>query len=320
MPEGQYSETTPDGNYETPMLAYKGSPNIYNAGNLNLTYNAFMDNAIFDGISRDIYFNGGEAICLDNNWWNTNDNPYLDGSRVNINQVNSWLVFTLVPEYSMLNIGESVKINASWTINNNKIPQINLFPMFNVTFTTSYGETLQKQLINGKSDFIFNHSQNKGSFSVYANVGSFSQNVTVDVGKLYTSLAVENNENITFLDPLKVAITVTSQDKSTPTGVVSLYIGGNVYKLNLNNGKANTEITDLLPGDYTMKVVYEGDENHFKSFFNKTVTIKKQVVDLSVHISEIMIDQRGSAIVSNTTLPSDLLKAIITMQPMQAQY
>ena len=44
------------------MLAYKGSPNIYNAGNLNLTYNAFMDNAIFDGISRDIYFNGGEAI------------------------------------------------------------------------------------------------------------------------------------------------------------------------------------------------------------------------------------------------------------------
>ena len=289
------------GNYETPMLAYKGSPNIYNAGNLNLTYNAFMDNAIFFGISRDIYFNGGEAICLDNNWWNTNDNPYLDGSRVNINQVNSWLLFTLVPEYSMLNIGESVKINASWTINNNKIPQINLFPMFNVTFTTSYGETLQKQLINGKSDFIFNHSQNKGSFSVYANVGSFSQNVTVDVGKLYTSLTVENNENITFLDALKVAITVTSQDKSTPTGVVSLYIGDNIYRLDLNNGKVNTEITDLLPGDYTMKVVYEGDENHFKSFFNKTVTIKKQVVDLSVHISEIKIDQRGSAIV--TLLP-----------------
>ena len=57
----------------------------------------------------------------------------------------------------------------------------------------------------------------------------------------------------------------------------------------------------MLPGDYTMKVVYEGDENHFKSFFNKTVTIKKQSVDLSVHIPEIKIDQRGSAIV--TLLP-----------------
>lgn len=286
------------GNYESPTPAYKGSPNIYNAGNLNLTYNAFIGNALFDGISRDVFFNGGEVICLDNNWWNTNENPYGNGSRVNIDVLNSWLVFNLNPEYSMLNISDSVKLTAFWTTNLNQIPQIKLFPIFNVTFDTSYGEKVEKQLIDGQSSFIFDHSQSKGSFTVNASVNGFSQEVIVDVGKAISTLTVKNNENITFQDALKIRITVKGEDSITPVGTVSVYIGDNVYRLNLTNGKVNTEIEDLIPGNYTLKVVYEGDENHFKSFFNKTVTIQKQSVDLSVVIPEIKIDKKGSAIVS----------------------
>ena len=145
-------------NYESPMPAYKGSPNIYNCGDLNLTYNAFINNALFDGISRDVFFNGGQAICLDNNWWGTNENPYEDGSRVNVDKINSWLIFSLLPEYSMLDIGEYAEIVGLWTNNINQIPQINLFPVFDVTFITSYGENVTKLLINGENNFIFNHS------------------------------------------------------------------------------------------------------------------------------------------------------------------
>lgn len=285
------------GNYEPNMLSYKGSPNIYNVGILNLTYNAFIDNSIYDGISRDVYFNGGEVITLDNNWWNTNENPY-DDSGINIDQVNLWLTFNLHPEYSKLDIGKSAEIIASWSNNINQIPQINHFPIFNVTFSTSYGKKLQKQLINGEASFIFDYSQNKGSFQVYAGVESFSQNMTVDVGKIYTSLDVENNENITFRDALEVKIAVASEGSSTPTGVVSLYIDDNCYKLNLNKGTASTEIKGLIPGNHDLKVVYEGDNDHFRAFYNKTIVINKESVDLSVIIPEIKIDKKGSAIVS----------------------
>ena len=76
------------GYYEAPTPTYKGSPNIYNSGKLNLTYNAFIDNAPFDGISTDVYYNGGDIITLDNNWWNTNENPYNEGTKINDPSVN----------------------------------------------------------------------------------------------------------------------------------------------------------------------------------------------------------------------------------------
>ena len=71
-----------------------------------------MDNAPFDGISTDIYFNGGEIITADNNWWNTNENPYDAGSKINVDGINSWLILNLTPEYSKLNISDSITIKA----------------------------------------------------------------------------------------------------------------------------------------------------------------------------------------------------------------
>ncbi|WP_406534741.1 Ig-like domain repeat protein [Methanobrevibacter sp.] len=277
---------------------YKGSSSIYNNGILNLTYNAFIDNLVFKGITGDIY-NSGKIISIDNNWWGSNDNPGDDSSRGSIKSyLNTWLIFTLTPEYSMLNLSESVNITALWTTNLNEMPQINLFPLFNTTFKTSYGETSTEELQNGRSIFVFDHSQNKGQYTVTANIGKFTQEATVDVGKILTQLDVESNNNIVYNETLKVNITVKDVNNHTVTGRVSVKYGKDTYNLDLINGKANLEINDLKPGNYTLKVTYDGNENYFKSFYNKTITIEKQSVNLSLNVSEVKIGQAGEAIVT----------------------
>lgn len=289
------------GYYEAPTPAYKGSPNIYNIGLLNLTYNAFMDNAPFDGISTDIFFNGGEIISIDNNWWNTNENPYKADSKINVDEINSWLILNVTPDYSKLNISDSVMLNVSWTNNINLLPQISLIPVFNVTFKTDVGGNQiisNKQLVNGKANFEFNYTQNKGLYEVITYLGSFNQKAQVDVGKVMTYIKYDVDDNITYLDDLTVNVEVVSADGSVPTGVVLLKIGEETYTVNLVNGKGTCKISDLTPQKYTLNMIYEGSENHFKAFNKTSVNINKLDVDLALNIPEIKVGQKGQAIVT----------------------
>ena len=284
------------GYYEAPIPAYKGSGNIYNIGHLNLSYNAFIDNAPFDGISRDIYFNGGEIITIDNNWWNTNENPYLDDYRINVDEINSWLILNLTPQYSKLNVSDSVTINAKWTNNINLLPQANSIPVFDITFKTSQN-TSTKKLANGQADFIFNYTQNKGSYDVIASLGSFSQSVLVDVGKVETYVKFNVSDNITYLDDLLVDVEVAGKDNNIPTGFVLLKINGETYSVDLVNGKGRYSISDLTPNKYDLEIVYDGNENYFKAFNRTNVVVNKQDVDLAIYLPEIKVSQSGKAIV-----------------------
>ena len=289
------------GYYEAPTPAYKGSPNIYNIGKLNLTYNAFVDNAPFDGISTDIFFNGGEIVTIDNNWWNTNENPYDDGSKINVDGINSWLILNLTPAYSKLNISDSVTIQAAWTNNINSVPQISSIPVFDITFKANVGENQiisTKQLVNGKADFEFNYTQNKGAYEITCNLDSFSQTVLVDVGKILTYVKYEINDNITYLDDLNVNVEVTGLDNSRPKGVVLLKIADETYTVNLVNGKGNCSISDLTPQNYTLEIIYDGNDDYFKAFNRTSVNIKKQDIDLAINIPEIKVSEKGKAIVT----------------------
>ena len=289
------------GYYEAPTPAYKGSPNIYNSGELNLTYNAFIDNAPFDGISTDVFYNGGEIICLDNNWWNTNENPYESGSKINVDEVESWLMLNLTPDYSKLNISDSVTIRASWTNNINLLSNVELIPLFNVTFKSDVNgkEIISKtQLIDGQATFEFNYTQNKGLYEITNTLESFSQSVLVDVGKVLTYVKYDINDNITFLDDLNVNVEVISLDKSTPTGAVLLKIDGETYTVDLVNGKGNCTISALSPKKYTLDIIYDGSENHFKAFNQTQINIKKMDVDLKLNIPEIKVGDKGQAIVT----------------------
>lgn len=282
---------------------YTGSSVIYNAGDLNLTYNAFINNLNLRGISGDIY-NSGNVISLDNNWWGSNDDPSKDSSRGSIqNNVNTWLIFNVTPDYLKLNISETGVITAMWTDNLNQIPQTDLFPLFNVTFKVVDGESSTKELQDGKATFTFDKTQTKSQYTVQAIICGFTQEVVVDVGKMITNLDVESNNNILFNETLVVNVSLMGSNNRTVNGVVLVEYNKKVYELNLINGKATLEIDNLEPGNFTLKVVYDGDGDHFKASYKNIITIKKRTPSLSIVAPEVKVGERGVLIV--TLLPDD---------------
>jgi hypothetical protein len=103
-----------------------------------------------------------------------------------------------------------------------------LIPLFNVTFKTNVnGNEIisKKQLINGQADFKFDYAQNRGLYDVTATMESFSQSVLVDVGKAFTYVSFNVNDNITYMEDLNVSVEVTSADNSIPQGTVLLKMG-----------------------------------------------------------------------------------------------
>lgn len=289
--------------YDISMDRYKGSPTIYNGGELNLTYNAFIDNILLEGAASDVYYDAGEIITLDNNWWMTNENPFKS-SRINVDEVSSWFIFNLSPEYSKLNLSDSVTIRASWSLNNNMMPQVDMLPLFNVTFETLVnGEEISftSAMVDGSSDFIFNYTQNKGKYDVNATVDGFKQNVTVDVGKMDAHIKFNVTDNITYLDTFKADIEVTDDNSDPLSGVLSIMIDGKTYSFNLMGGKATLEIPNLSPKTYSLKFRYEGNDDYFKAFDSTEITVKKSPVNLTVSALEIFIGQKGNAVVNLNT-------------------
>ena len=275
--------------FDSSSIAFKGSANIYNNGNLNMTYNAFINNAYAFDVARDVFYNGGNLISLENNWWDTNDNPLAE-SHVNIDEVYSWLTFTVTPEYSPLNISDSVTIKAAWksTID---IAQIDLFPILNVTFKTS-GNVQTGQLTNGQAEFIFNDTQNKGLYEVTADVCGFEKTIEGDVGKLVSNLTFNVTDNIEYLDTLKINVSVEGNGEVALTGKVSVRLNNKEYVINLTDNRGYLEIPNLTPSVYSLTFTYLGSDEYFKAFANTTVTVKKQPVNLTLSIPSIKIDEK----------------------------
>ena len=285
------------GIYQSPNPEYKGSPNIYNDGYLNLTYNIFMDNAPFNGIASDVYIAGGKIVSLDENWWDTNGHPYNE-NKINVNQdINSWFVFNLNPDYSALAIGDDVKITASLTSTNPVPVNINSLPVLNVTFNANVNGQLINfvfPLNNGVSTFDFNYTRDKGLYEVVATVGHVNQTVLVDVGKLNSNVKYNITEEIFYTQDVIIDVEVVSDDLNSLNGNVSPIVGDSSYSINLTNGKGKITIPNLLPDTYDVKIVYEGNENYFKSFKYANVTVKKAPTSLNISVSDIKIDQKGS--------------------------
>ena len=305
--------------YSDPIPSYKGSPNIYNTGNLNLSFNAFIGNLGHDGISSDLYVYGGDEVSLDNNWWNSNNNPF-DDSKVNVDMIDSWLIFNLAPDYSKLDIGGEGEITAYFSKSDGgAFDKADLLPRFNVLFNAdsiSSGFNLTREIVDGRVSFIFNRSENRGLWNVSAfilpfdcslamNEGNallfFNRSAIVDVGKIHTGISVELPSNLTYLDDLNISVEVTANDLSIPKGNLTVYFGDREYSLDLSDGKANITISYLTPGDSLINITYNGNDDYFKAFFNKTVRVEKIPVNLSLSIPAVMIDQKASAVASIST-------------------
>ena len=145
-----------------------------------------------------------------------------------------------------------------------------MFPIFNVTFKTS-GIVKTEELKNGKSEFLFNYTQNKGLYDVTADVCGFKKTVEVDVGKLVSELTFNVTDNIEYLDKLKINVNVEGNGVVALTGKVSIKLNNKEYLVDLTNGEANLEIPDLTPSKYNLTFTYLGSEEYFKAFANTTV-------------------------------------------------
>ena len=279
------------GTADSSSVTYRGSANIYNLGDLNLTYNAFLNNSAENGLTADVFYDAGNIISLNNNWWGTNANPY-DEKRVNLGDaVTSWYKFTLTPDYSTLNLSDSITLKAAFT--EDIANQVCLLPELNTTFVTlsiSKTETLK----NGEATFKFSETQNKGLYEVTAEVNGFKQTALVDVGKLISQLSYDMTDNIEYLDTLKISVNVSGNGAKVPTGRVIIKIGEKEYAVNLTDGRGSLELNNMKPGKFDVKFTYDGDDVYFKSFENTSLTIRKQPVNLTISIPSIKIDQKNT--------------------------
>ena len=270
-------------NYKQPNSAYYGTPTIYNIGELNLSCNAFIDNVGFNGIHRDLFSNSIKSVNIDNNWWQTNDNP-LSYNLVNYEGLSSWIVLDLTPKYSSIDVNDSVEIVASWKTSNGESLEFNM-PVFNLTFQTKVNgnEITSEHIFNESVSFIFNYSENKGSYEVNAFVNSFSTAATIDVGKSDTFLVINlSDRDIYFNESVFVEVFLFDELLNNLTGAVNLMINNNNHVINVKNGYGNITFSDLAPGNYTLKVNYRGNDLHARSSNETSFVVSKIPINLSI--------------------------------------
>lgn len=283
------------GYYKQPNREYEGSPNIYNVGDLDLSYNIFAGNAPFYKINHDLYIGSGRNINIDNNFWTTNNNPY-DEQAINLDLANSWIILDLSPEYSSIGIGQSLEFIASFKLNNGKNIDLSLFPKESITFLVNNESKVEKEFIDGVCTFEYGFDE-KGSYNVSGNIYNLTNTVLVDVGKKESFIDFNMSENINYTEDLEINITVFDNDSNLLNGTVSILLNKANYSVNLTNGKASMSISDLMPGNYTLKLIYEGSENYCKAFEEKNFSINKSSINLSIDIEDIDVGEIGNAII-----------------------
>lgn len=287
------------GYYKQPNLGYEGSPTIYSIGNLNLSYNAFIDNVGgFKKIYRDIYINGGKSVSIDNNWWGDNANPFT-AQAINVDIANAWLVLDAAPTYSTLNINESADIAVSWKLSSGLDSQFSL-PL-EVVLSDEFGHSQRFNLAKNCT-FTFNNTQNKGLYTIILSLDSYNQTILVDVGKIKTSIVFESNNNIYPNENLAVNVSLYDENSNLVKGNVSVSIAGQNRIVNLANGSELIIFSNLIPDDYELKITYDGDDDYFKSFAKADITIKKYPVGLAVEeIEDKYVDENFTVNVNLAT-------------------
>ena len=277
--------------YKQPNAGYEGCPTIYNVGDLNLSYNAFIDNiGGFKKIYRDVYLNGGQSVYIDDNWWGSNDNPFTT-QAINIDKVNRWLILDVAPVYSMVNINQSVNISALWRLSNGSNPKF-LIPL-DIVISDEFNQYKKYSLTNGECVFTFNNTQNRGLYTVEVSLYSFKQSVSIDVGKIKTNIVFSLNKDVLYSNEMLIAkVKLYDENSNLIGGKISLSIADQKKIINLDNGEESAVFIKLIPDTYELKMEYCGNDSYFKSYALANITVKKYPVNLNVEeIGDVYVDE-----------------------------
>ena len=295
-------------NGDNDFYYLSGAFNIYNKGTLNAFYNIFINTKhltvkthVYYITPTDPYaflFNEG-TINMDYNYFCTNANPYPKDSN---SEINNYFIFTFKPEYGSLQIGDTIQLKVDLKLANGKLfTDYNLLPEMNVTFTTIIDGkevNITKPLINGTASLDYNYTSQKGQYKVYANLGGHTEEIILDVGKEDSKIDVDLNNNIIYGEDAIFKINVNGNYTHIPTGNVTVIINDKKYSINLVNGSTNLTVSDLTPGNYTIKIIYEGDADYAKVFYYCNYTVNKHPTTLNITAPEVKIGQNGELIIN----------------------
>ena len=290
------------GFYKQPNSQYVGGATIYNVGNLNMSYNAFIDNLYFNEVAADVYLNGGNDINIDNNWWQCNENP-ADLNKVNQHMVDSWIMLDLSPQYSSLKINETIDIIASWKLSSGEEFEPDILPVFKIVlFTIVDGNNISLDyLTNETVKFNFNNTQNKGIYQVTAVINSFETHATVDVGKSLSYINFNINDVTYYNETILLNISLFDDDNNPISDNLTVTLNNRNYPVEIKSGKGNIEFKGILPGNYTLKMNYGGNDIYSKSSNETEICVMKLPIRLT-------IDEIGNV------LTSDIVNLTVRME------
>ncbi|WP_407432593.1 Ig-like domain repeat protein, partial [Methanobrevibacter sp.] len=188
----------------------------------------------------------------------------------------------------------------------------------NLVFTASFIDGEGNYLTDG-TNVSFNIKGVIYDSQVTGDKGLASINLTLDSGRYiitsYNPVSDEYASNSIAVDLKDVVMTLSSDEitvgenaiisVSLPDdaeGDVTATVNGKTYANNVNNGKANIIIPDLAAGNYTVPVIYSGDDKYNGAKGDANVTVNK--ADAAISIDAPPITEGDNATVT-VTLPGD---------------
>ena len=142
-----------------------------------------------------------------------------------------------------------------------------------------------------------------GDDNYYPSNTSFIFNITQQRSVLNVNIA-----DVTSKERVIVRAKLTSKSGIGISGIVNLSINSKLYKLNVKKGACSLILGTLPIGVYEFKAVYDGDENHTKSFDEGSFKITDSLLNVTLKANNIVKHFGGSE------------KLIISLSDSNGQY
>ena len=151
---------------------------------------------------------------------------------------------------------------------------------------------------------------NAGSYDAVVSYEDVSATAKVTVNQLTTATTLSYVNNT--CDSVILTAVV---NPSTATGNIVFNVNGKAYTVEISNGKATYDLTNLVPGFYSVKSTYNGDTNHKISTSN---SIKFNSPDYVIDVQDVSVDydvskdlvitlSRGGTPIANANVNINLL-------------
>ena len=293
-----------------------GSFNIYNNGKITVMYSYLLNTKIYEGgdtasgvhsPSSFLYHAGGTSY-INYNFYCLNPNDIIKNANPNY-----YFTPGFDDDYYPIKINQSKNIeltlkltNGVDTIEFNDWDKL-LQPGLNTTITTidENGAYINiTTLLKDKIILNFNYTKIKGEYDICANILNYTATALVDVGKEFANMTITYN-NITYNDGNNITFHISlTGNITTPTGNIIITFNNKKTTLNLINGTCSYTVDPTLkPGNYTIKIEYDGNEEYFKIRHNTyPFTIHKISTFVNISAPEIKIGEIGKLTI--TVIPS----------------